>query len=113
MKYKHLRPKALTFMGRTYLVEFKEDLGDDLGSAHHEDFLIKVKEGQIPLEEADTLVHELLHVLWYHMGLCADLSPELEERVVRAMGTALTTAFQDNPTLMRYLNTTLKKEASC
>ena len=77
------KPTELKFMGRTYKIIFPDKIEDDnLGLTSHSKFLVKVKSKQIPLEEADTLIHEVLHVIWYHMGLCADNSDDVEERFV-------------------------------
>lgn len=111
MKYKHLRPFKLRFMGRTYEVEYKSELPDNnYGTTYHQHHRVEILDNQPPLEEADTLVHELMHILWYHMGLCADLEDDLEERVVRSMATALTNAMAENPMLLEYLKASLKKE---
>lgn len=111
-RYKGLRPPAFTFMGRTYEVTYPDQVaGDYLGLTNHEHHTIEVKGNQPPLEEADTLVHEIFHVLWHHMGLTGDLDDTLEERIVRAMATAMTAALQDNPKLLDYLKASLKKEA--
>lgn len=111
-KYKALRPFKFQFMGRTYLVTYPEAVVDNnLGMTNHEHLTIAVKDNQIPLEEADTLVHEILHVLWYHMALYADIDDDIEERVVRAMATALTASLRENPMLLAYLTSALKEEA--
>lgn len=112
MKHKALRPCKLNFMSRTYLIVYPDAIPDNyLGLTHHDKCLIEVKGTQIPLEEADTLVHEVLHMLWHHMGLTADIDDDVEERIVRAMATALTSAFAENPEILNYLKVSLKKES--
>lgn len=105
MKYKRIRPTEFTFMGRTYKITFPDKVesdDDDYGSTCHNNFIIQVKGNQIPLEEADTFLHEIMHVLWYHMGLCADNSDDVEERMVRTLSTALIYALRNNPNLLNY-----------
>lgn len=110
--YKGLRPFTFKFMGRTYQVSYPDELQENfLGLTNHEQHTIEVKGTQPPLEEADTLIHEIFHVLWHHMGMTGDLDDNLEERIVRAMATAFTVAAQENPMLLEYLKAALKKEA--
>jgi hypothetical protein len=107
------KPNELKFMGRTYKIIFPDKIEDDnLGLTSHSKFLVKVKSKQIPLEEADTLIHEVLHVIWYHMGLCADNSDDVEERFVRTLATGLVCTFLENEKLLTYLKETLHADRS-
>lgn len=110
MKHKSVRPTSVSFMGRTYGITYDYDLPDELlGLTNHSTLQVAIRESQEPLDEADTLVHELMHILWYQMGLVADLNEDLEERVIRAMATAITYAIRENPQLLNYLKVALKK----
>ncbi|BAJ51835.1 hypothetical protein CJ97_gp47 [Ralstonia phage RSB2] len=57
-----------------------------------------------PVEEADTLIHEVLHAIIASAGLTV---PE-EEPIVRALASNLTGVLADNPTFRRHLNALLK-----
>nr|WLW40598.1 hypothetical protein HIBIKMCM_00031 [Ralstonia phage BOESR1] len=87
-------------MGRTYEITFEEDL-DVLGECGTIDCHIAIKENQNPVEEADTVLHEVLHAVHFLMDI--GLSPKLEEQVVRKMATGLMQVFADNPQLLMYL----------
>ncbi len=69
----------------------------DAGEMHEEHLAIKVLEGQIEIEEADTVLHETIHGIDYLLAL------ELTERQVRLLATALIGIFQDNPEYTTYL----------
>jgi hypothetical protein len=110
VKYQALRPFKFNFMGRTYLISYPESIPDNnLGLTDHDKLTIAVRDNQIPLEEADTVVHEIMHVLWYHMALYADIDQDIEERVIRAMATALVASMKENPILLSYLTSALKE----
>lgn len=62
---------------------------------------IEVRQGQGPREEANTLVHEVLHAICYAYGL--RLSFDEEERIVNAMANGLCDLLARNPDLIAYL----------
>lgn len=98
--FEDLRPETLRLMGREYTVTYTEDL-EELGSCAVEDCSIEVRDGQHPVEEADTVLHEVLHAVHFLMDI--GLTPKMEEHVVRKMATGLMQAFADNPHLLMYL----------
>ena len=53
-----------------------------------------------PALQCDTLLHELLHAVWFFGNLG---KKEKEERVVSIMGTGLNAIFANNPELLRYV----------
>ena len=110
MKHLKLRPKAVRVNGKTYQVIFtpKNPLVEfeNHGMCDNAKHTIHIEGDQIPVEEVDTVIHELLHAVWYQMSL-TDFDVQLEERVVRALGTGLTGLFADNPKLLDYFKATL------
>lgn len=103
MKHEKLRPDVVRIMGRNYVIlyEDKSILGNGaVGMCSQVNCLITVMEDQHPVEEADTLLHEILHAIWYCMAL-----PEeglQEEQIVRSMATGLMAVMMDNPKLLKY-----------
>lgn len=61
---------------------------------------------------ANTLLHEVMHGVYYHSSLkspnSSDSDTETEENVVNGMSNMLSQVFRDNPDLIRYLLKTLK-----
>lgn len=98
--FEDLRPHKLRIMGREYTVRYPEDL-EVLGECRAEDCEIDVQDGQNPVEEADTVIHEVLHAIHFLMDI--GLSHKVEEQVVRKMATGLMQVFADNPHLLMYL----------
>lgn len=104
MKYLKLRPQVLRIMGRNYAVVFDSEspLGsDNLGTCDNHKCIIAVREAQHPVEEADTLIHEVMHAVWYCMSISEGGAGE--EAVVRRMASGFTSVLMDNPDLLKYL----------
>lgn len=100
--FTNLRPKALRVLGKPYVVTYEDLSGQgNLGLCHNPEHEIDIHEGQPPIEEADTLLHEVMHAIFYQMGI--GLSYKQEEHVVRRLATGLTAVFQDNPSFLKYL----------
>lgn len=96
-----VRPTYVRVFGRVYSVVYVKDssLGlSDMGRCDDAKQLIHVQDGLTPIEEADTVLHEVIHGIDYVMGL------GLEERQVRGLGAALVGLFQDNPQFAKYLS---------
>ena len=73
----------------------------DSGSVQYDTHTIMLQESQHPADKADTLVHELLHIIAYEYALFDD--DDHEERVVTAMANGLIQLLVRNPDLGRYL----------
>lgn len=99
-KVKSLRPKQVRILGREYDIMFKDDIGA-MGLCYTTQGKIEVQEGQHPVEEADTVLHEILHAIHFLMDI--GLSSKTEESVVRKTATALTQVLLDNPKLVTYI----------
>ena len=84
------------------------DDGETRGLLEHRDHTVKLLEGMHPQQEAETLLHEILHIAWEYWGSGA---PELdEETAVSAMATGLSTVMRDNPWLLKYFHRCLAEE---
>jgi Zn-dependent peptidase ImmA (M78 family) len=110
MKHLKLRPKVVRVNGKNYQVLFNEKNPlveyANHGYCDNAKQVIHIEGEQTPFEECDTVIHELLHAVWSQMSL-TDLDEQLEERIVRALGTGLTGLFSDNPSLLDYYKMTL------
>lgn len=103
------RPEHVRVMGRDYLIVYEDSsvLGtDNLGRCHNNACVIGIQEGQHPIEEADTILHEILHAIWYCMSISEGGADE--ESVVRRMASGQLQVYMDNPHLLAYF-TSLQK----
>lgn len=100
------RPKTIRILGRDYKVYYRDDMGEGFyGLCDPEDCEIDIREGLHPVEEADTVLHEVLHAVHFLMDI--GLNPRMEENVVRKTATGLIQVFADNPRLLAYLTEAL------
>lgn len=93
------RPTTVRVLGRPVTIKYVKGL-PDYGNFYAREALIKVREGLPAVEERDTLLHEILHAVWFFMDIG---KPSNEEHVVRKMSNGLTAVLQDNPELHQYL----------
>lgn len=103
------RPSTLRIMGREFQVDYDAELDEEegaVGYCYAPDSLIEIKDGQHPMEEADTILHETLHALFYLLDL--GLSRSKEEKIVRLLSTGLIQVFADNPEFLTYLTKVVK-----
>ena len=93
------RPEVVRVFGRNHYVLYcSVDSGmTDLGLCHFNEGLVNIREGQRPLEEKDTILHEFIHVIDNVME-CG-----LDERQVTILAHGLIGIFQDNPEFARYV----------
>lgn len=69
----------------------------NLGLTHWNECIVDILEGQHPLEERDTVLHEFIHVVDKVME-CG-----LSERQVTVLAHGLAGIFQDNPKFAAYV----------
>jgi hypothetical protein len=96
------RPSSVRILGRTYKIAYVPLCpfeGQPYGNCDNPNLTINILEGQKPIEERDTLLHEAMHALFYHM--CIHLGDE--EGIVRPTATGLIAVFQDNPEFAKYI----------
>ena len=104
MKHVKLRPRIIKVLGRAYVISYEPALNlgaTSVGLCDNSNLVIHVLDGQHPVEEYDTLIHELLHAIWFIMAI--DHGGLDEESVVRRLASGLTGVFLDNPELLTYL----------
>ena len=80
---------------------------DELGQYLPHKHLIEIQISQRPLDEVNTVLHELLHVLVSDMGETQNSGvlsdTDNEERFVLSLSIALTQVFRDNKWLLTYM----------
>jgi len=91
-------PSSLKIVGREYDVVKVEEYGEQVGGVDFETNTIVVKDGQQQLLEADTLLHESLHIIDEIFQL------ELSERQVYCITSGIIALLRDNSALMTYIN---------
>jgi hypothetical protein len=94
-------PSSLKIVGREYNVVKVEEYDEQVGGVDFETSTIVVKDGQQQLLEADTLLHESLHIIDEIFQL------ELSERQVYCITSGIIALLRDNSALMSYINDAL------
>jgi hypothetical protein len=94
-------PSTLRIGAQTFRVrQCKMPEGEEtwLGTCEAAHGHIRIARGQEPHQKADTLLHEVLHAVWYGAALSEvkHLRPH-EELVVRAFTAGLAQVLRDNP----------------
>jgi hypothetical protein len=93
-------------------VEKMDSIPDDDGKMlwgcyDHGKLLIQITRSQPNiLFIVDTLFHEIYHAIYVNTGLGYGST---EEHVVSALATGMTQVYRDNPSLVRWLNTSLQE----
>jgi hypothetical protein len=93
-------PSSLRIIGREYDVA-KLDYEHQVGGVDFDTCTIGIKSGQQKLLEADTLLHESLHVIDEIFQL------DLSERQVYCVVGGILALLRDNPSLLPYINDAL------
>jgi hypothetical protein len=87
---------SLRILGKTWQVERVYEgpmQTTSFGQSHDTKCLIRIKDGQHPDQEADTLLHEIIHALDFTVYI------DLDERQTHALAAGLLAVFRDNPGL--------------
>lgn len=93
-----MTPTSLRIVGKQYTIQkLSVDEFANLGETYTEQGLIKLRQGQSKIDEADTLLHECLHALDERFQL------NLTERQVYCTTVGLLSMLQDNPIMLQYL----------
>ena len=80
---------------------------DSFGQYTYDPPMILIREGGAHSQRADTLLHEILHVIWKDSQVVKlmelkDLD-EREEAMVRVLATQLTAILRDNPKISKFI----------
>lgn len=88
--------------GRVFRFEHSDAMEGAAGLCFFDRHLIQVAPGQRPIEETDTVLHEVFHALLYCQG--REYAGRTEETFVRALATGFTGLLQDNPEFLQWLS---------
>lgn len=99
-------PKKVLIGIHTYTISFHKDLksetGDDMyGACYKALKQIKLSLDYTSHKVSETLLHELLHAIWYEYNI-PDKTPE--EKAVHMISYGFTKMMMDNPKLKTYFN---------
>lgn len=100
---KAVRPRRIRVLGKRYDISYvaPEQLPDAYGLCHRGEQRIEIRDGLPDGEEADTVLHEILHAILHGMGV--QLSEAMEEKFVLASASGLLGVLQDNPQFAKWL----------
>jgi hypothetical protein len=108
---KNIHGRTVKVGSRKYFIHVKKSIkkGTLLGQAKHYDEVIEIVSTQSDTSFVDTLLHEILHCIWYDNGIGYALDCEqVEEFVVNSFSSGLISVFMDNPWLIKFINDTIK-----
>lgn len=116
MKHVNLRPASVRIFGRLCAVRFLDEVSSSkgeslLGQFDSNDWTIFVKNGQHPFEEADTVIHEILHAIYYVLRMDPEVDSD-EESVVAKFASGITGVLAENPDLFPYLQAAFARQAA-
>lgn len=102
--YKEFRPKYLVFLGRQISVQFLEE--GPWGATVYGDFYgkeqrIRVLDGLTPVEELDTFLHEVIHMIMHYMHIM--MGQVDEEIIVHKLATGMSSLLAENPHVSQYI----------
>lgn len=104
-------PKKIRIGYRDYtIVPIKSqhmEMNEAFGLCNNVEAKIFVCTDMAPEVVADTFLHEIMHAIWYYMGLD---DKDDEENVVNRLSSGLICAMVDNPELLKYFTKTLTKD---
>ena len=92
-----IAPTSLRIIGREFEVKMLDQYEGQVGGVDHPSCTINIKSGQQKLLEADTILHEAVHVLDEIFQL------NLTERHVYCLTGGIIALLRDNPEFVRYL----------
>lgn len=102
--YKTCRPESLVFLGRNISIQFIEEgpWGSDVyGDFYAKEQRIRVLEGLTPVEELDTVLHEVVHMIIHYMRIM--MGQVDEEMIVHRLATGLSSMLVENPHVAQYI----------
>ena len=91
-------PKVVRVLGRDIPVKVypADEMPKAFGEYDYETQIVRIKEGQQPAFEADTLLHELVHAMDDAMQL------NMRERQVHCIAVGIVALFKDNADFAEY-----------
>lgn len=103
--YKHFRPTDLVFLGRSISVSFIEEGpwgADAYGDFYAKEQRIRILDGLTPIEEMDTFLHEVIHMVMFYMHIMMGQADE--EMITHRLATGLSSVLVENPEVADYLS---------
>lgn len=99
-------PTRVKIIAHDYEVQQLPDelMHENMGFCNSVTQQIHVGLGLSATQEAETLVHEILHAVFYHLSLKGNA----EEQIVNGLSLGFVAVLRDNPHLWKYLSETLK-----
>lgn len=98
--YGKYRPDSVKIFGSSFKVEWFATI-DTVGEVDFEKSTIRICKGASPGIAVDTLIHEILHVIWYFTSLGKSCK---EERCVSVLASGLNSVLSSNPDLGKWFN---------
>lgn len=95
-------PQSVKVGAVDYVVSVEETTDGEYGECVSHLQLIRLAKNQTAQGVGDTLLHEILHAIWYESGLFDVKRPD-EERIVRTLSTWLKMVFRDNPHVAAFI----------
>jgi hypothetical protein len=101
-------PKHIMFGHRRYAIIASADQPDDT-HGHFSSFKRKIIIGaeDDKVEQVDTLIHELVHLIMFEGAIKVD--DDMEERIATLVGTGLTQMLKRNPSLLAWIAENLRR----
>ncbi|MGH8910021.1 MAG: hypothetical protein ACRD0K_26885 [Egibacteraceae bacterium] len=103
------KPRAARAYGKVYTIRWCDKgtikLDGEVcdGLTVHEKQSISIERGQMPDNEADSLIHEHFHQLLRPLHASVMPNDDTEEAIVQALAPALFASFRENPEFWRYI----------
>lgn len=89
-------PQSIKVGAVDYTIHVEDTTDGEYGECISHTQRIRLARNQTAQGVGDTLLHEVLHAIWYESGLF-DMKRIDEERIVRTTATWLKMVFRDNP----------------
>lgn len=104
LTYKDIRPSSLVFMGRNITVSFIEEGpwgASVFGDFYAKEQRIRILEDLSPIEEMDTFLHEIIHMVMNYMSIM--MGQVDEEMITHRLATGLASVLVENPHVAEYI----------
>lgn len=104
LDYRVYRPESLVFLGRNITVQFIEEGpwgSDAYGDFYAKEQRIRILEGLTPVEEMDTFLHEVIHMIMYYMKIM--MGQVDEEMITHRLATGLSSVLVENAHVAEYI----------
>ena len=104
LTYKDFRPSSLVFMGRNISVSFIEEGpwgATVFGDFYAKEQRIRILEELTPIEEMDTFLHEVIHMIMNYMTIM--MGQVDEEMITHRLATGLSSVLVENPHVADYI----------